>query len=41
MTRLRSTRQPGTACGGLFDDELRAAIDRVEKELEASIAPSP
>lgn len=29
------------ACGDLSDDELQAAIDRVERELEASIVPSP
>ena len=29
------------ACGDLSDDELQAAIDGVEKELEASVAASP
>lgn len=29
------------ACGDLSDAEMQAAVDRVEKELEASIAASP
>lgn len=29
------------ACGDLSDDELKKAIDEVEKELEASVAASP